>query len=184
MAKNDPQARAEECAKRIPQGGTLLEIGVWRGANTARVLKLRPDVSAVCVDPWAPAQGSYATSGSSDSKIDAAQWAQIHEIAKRNLAPYRGRVSLIKMRAEDFAPLRMKDTYDVIFIDGDHSYAGCSRDIAIWRSIAGKWIGGHDYGKASFPGVAKAVDEAFGEKGFVLGADSTWWAQSKGAVAL
>jgi hypothetical protein len=175
---NDPDARALECAKRIPQGGTFLEIGVWRGANTARILKMRPDVQAVCCDPWALASGSYATSGSSDAKLKTKEeWDFIFARAQRNLSPYKGRFSLVRMGSREFAAYAVKETYDVIFIDADHSYEGCGTDIALWRGRAKHWIGGHDYAKESFPGVKRAVDEAF-PKDLILGADSTWWFKS------
>ncbi len=60
------------------------------------------------------------------------------------------------------------DTFDAIYLDGDHSYAGCKKDldVAIRKIKPGGWIMGHDYqmnmAKArtfySF-GVKKAVDE-------------------------
>lgn len=176
MAKNDPQARAEECAKRIPKGGTFLEIGVWRGANASKVLKLRRDVRATLCDPWALAEGSYATSGSSDSKIDEKAWEQVYATARRNVSPWADRVSFARFTSADFASRVMSETtFDVIFIDGDHSYEGCARDIALWTPHAKCWIGGHDFAKDSFPGVKRAVEEAFGDQDFILGADSTWW---------
>jgi hypothetical protein len=50
------------------------------------------------------------------------------------------------------------------FIDGDHSYEGCRRDIAAWRSkIKSKGLlAGHDF-SAEYPGVMQAVLEAFPE---------------------
>lgn len=178
MAKNDPDARAQECAKRIPKDGTFLEIGVWRGANMSRVARLRPDVQLIGVDPWALAKGSYATSGSSDSKLTAEGFEQVYQIAQRNLAPYASRVTLVRMRGADYAPIfavSKRPRPHVIFIDGDHSYDGCAADIAAWSGLATLWVGGHDFAKASFPGVERAVNEAFGDQGYILGADSTWW---------
>lgn len=53
---------------------------------------------------------------------------------------------------------------DFVFIDADHSYKAVADDIACWRSKvrSGGWLGGHDYSK-KFPGVIKAVDQAFGK---------------------
>lgn len=49
---------------------------------------------------------------------------------------------------------------DILFIDGDHSYEGCKKDIEVWYPYIKK--GGviflHDYDISS-PGVIQAVDE-------------------------
>lgn len=53
---------------------------------------------------------------------------------------------------------------DFVFIDAAHSYRAVQQDIALWtRKVRpGGWLGGHDY-HPRFPGVVRAVDEAFGE---------------------
>jgi hypothetical protein len=50
------------------------------------------------------------------------------------------------------------------FIDGDHSYEGCKRDIAAWwgKIKPGGLLAGHDYSH-EYPGVMQAVTEAFPE---------------------
>ena len=47
---------------------------------------------------------------------------------------------------------------DMVFIDADHSYEGCKRDIETWLPKARKIICGHDYSQ-NWPGVVKVVDE-------------------------
>lgn len=58
---------------------------------------------------------------------------------------------------------------DFIFIDAGHSYEACAADIEHYlpKLAPGGWFGGHDYHQA-FPGVIRAVNEAFGSDGFVL----------------
>jgi predicted O-methyltransferase YrrM len=55
---------------------------------------------------------------------------------------------------------------DFVFIDADHSYEAVKDDIACWapKVRAGGWVGGHDYHPRKFPGVVKAVDEAYGKR--------------------
>ena len=57
--------------------------------------------------------------------------------------------------AQDF-----KNKIDVLFIDGDHSYAGCKRDIEVWypHMKEGGVMLFHD-GDESSPGVVRAVAE-------------------------
>jgi hypothetical protein len=54
---------------------------------------------------------------------------------------------------------------DFIFIDAAHSYEAVKADIASWKAKVrpGGWFGGHDY-HAAFPGVIRAVDEAFPDR--------------------
>ena len=54
---------------------------------------------------------------------------------------------------------------DFIFIDAAHSYLAVKADIAAWlpKLKAGGWFGGHDY-HPKFPGVMRAVDEAFPDR--------------------
>lgn len=54
---------------------------------------------------------------------------------------------------------------DFAFIDAGHSYEAVGSDIALWQPKVreGGWFGGHDYNR-KFPGVMRAVDEAFPEK--------------------
>ena len=176
MPKNDPWARARECAFRIPVKGTLLEIGVWRGDNAHRILKQHPTARLTLVDPWqSPAEHcSYKHSGSSDSRSSQEVFEHHYQECLRKLKPFADRVTVIRMPSTEAAASVLKDKrFDVIFIDADHSYDGCLSDILAWRDHASLWIGGHDYGKASFPGVTQAVNEQYPE--CVLGADSTWW---------
>lgn len=68
---------------------------------------------------------------------------------------------------------------DVVWIDADHSYEGAKADIAAWlpKVRAGGVIGGDDM---PFPGVAKAVREAFGTRAMIGEGDREglpwpWW---------
>lgn len=67
-------------------------------------------------------------------------------------------------RTNDMAASVSLDSMDFVFIDADHSYEAVKDDIAHWcgKVRPGGWVGGHDYHQRKFPGVVKAVDEAFG----------------------
>lgn len=64
--------------------------------------------------------------------------------------------------------LECEYTFDMIYIDGDHSYEGCKKDLMVARTKVkpGGWIMGHDYKmnykktkNTYFFGVKQAVDE-------------------------
>ena len=61
---------------------------------------------------------------------------------------------------------------DLVFIDADHSYAGCSGDIKAYRDkvISGGILSGHDI---DFPGVNKAVREQI--INYDVGPNNVWF---------
>lgn len=63
-----------------------------------------------------------------------------------------------------------------VFIDADHSYAGCAGDIDAWRPAirSGGTIAGHDY-DPSWPGVKLAVEQRFGGRVQIMG--NSWRVQ-------
>jgi predicted O-methyltransferase YrrM len=76
------------------------------------------------------------------------------------------------------AASRFKDySIDLVFIDGDHSYEGCNRDICAWlpKVKVGGLIGGHDYNHPLQGNVKKAVDEFFPQPKIQLGENRTWF---------
>lgn len=154
----------------------MVEVGVWKGDNAGKILRMHPSARLTLVDPWAPASGSYATSGSSDSKLSREEFDRIAEQARGRVARYGKRVEILRMTSLGAAAIMAM--VDVVFIDADHSYEGCYSDIMAWVGHARLWLGGHDYGKKSFPGVSMAVDELCPDA--IGGADSTWWLDMRG----
>jgi predicted O-methyltransferase YrrM len=81
----------------------------------------------------------------------------------------------------DMAANILQGQYDFIFIDGDHSYEQCRKDIVNYLRFVkpGGILSGHNYHKdpnSAHPGVHKSVDEIFGDKvKFVE--DFTWYVQ-------
>lgn len=60
--------------------------------------------------------------------------------------------------------------FDMIYIDGDHSYNGVKKDLEISfeKVKKGGYICGHDYTTVMFPNVVKAVDEFCTDKKLVI----------------
>lgn len=58
---------------------------------------------------------------------------------------------------------------DFVFIDAGHSFHAAQADITNWlpKVREGGWFGGHDY-HPKFPGVIRAVHDAFGESVDIL----------------
>lgn len=58
----------------------------------------------------------------------------------------------------------------LVLLDDDHSYEGCAASIAAWRTAVRDdgLLAGDDFSRVDFPGVVRAVEEAFGKDGFTV----------------
>jgi hypothetical protein len=175
--------RWDEIARRV-KGITrprIAEVGVWRGKGANNILRLVPDAQLTLVDPWVAYAGPKPGE-TADARIDQAEMDRIADAVARD---FRGRARILRMPSVEAASLLhgAGEHFDLVFIDGDHTYEGCKTDVCAWWPLAASWIGGHDYlnprqapdGRDRFPGVTRAVDEAFGDA-VTRGSDSTWWA--------
>ena len=72
-------------------------------------------------------------------------------------------IQKFKMKSEHAVQLFENNSFDVIYIDGLHTYEGVKKDIEMWlpKIKTGGYICGHDYESKHFSGVKKAVDEFF-----------------------
>ena len=95
-----------------------------------------------------------------------------------NMQAYLSKVTMITRSSVFAASLFKDDFFDFIYIDGDHSYRQCKKDIEVWypKVVKGGILAGHDIGHIDFPGVSKAVDEfaSKNSKEIILVGDSEW----------
>lgn len=132
-----------------PEGAKFLEIGSFFGlssAITATAFRDAGNHSAHlhCVDLWEEYFG--ASLGEFQANCESAQvlpWISAYKESSRTVG-------------ERFA----EKTFDVVFIDGDHSYEGCLADLRATLPLVkpGGKIIGHDYAPYSMP-VVNAVQE-------------------------
>lgn len=105
-----------------------------------------------------------------------------------NLGPLLRRwVTILPMLTVDAAATFQDGSIDVVWLDADHSYEGCSADIRAWwpKLKPSGWMGGDDL---EMEGVQQAVTEHFGAE-YEIGpgwADDTgtpryypWWLVQK-----
>ena len=148
----------------------LVEIGSFMGESACLFAQSGKFSKIICVDPWMDIPGNDGNSYNGMSEIE--------KKFDENVAGY-GCIEKFKGTAADLARSgRLDGLYvDMVYIDGLHTYEGCSADIAICRdSIKPKFaFAGHDYTNriAHVVGVKKAVDKAFGKPDAVF-CDNSW----------
>jgi hypothetical protein len=172
----------DEAVAACPEGGTLVEVGVAFGRSVAyltrKVMESGKRIQVVAVDPW---EGKWVF-GPNDAPM------QTHMDRYTKDVPGAGAFHAFLGGMREYAPEELERLTVVrlpsvkaaevfrnchlVFIDGSHEYADVAADIQAWRqnisATSHGILAGHDYDPVQFPGVVRAVEEAFGEhrKGF------------------
>jgi hypothetical protein len=148
------------------------------GRTAQEVLSARPMLQWIMVDAWtAPdPESTYAKSADRIAKNDQRYFDDCYVKTVRATSRYCDRIAIIRDWSAEAAMQIDDASLDCVFIDAEHTYEGVKRDIAIWlpKVRPGGWIGGHDYDNLPrFPGVRRAVDEAFDD--IETDGDCTWF---------
>lgn len=175
--------RAREILSRLPEGSKGVELGVFTGDLSARLL-MREDITLYMVDSWKEhGKGDYAESGDFHASLSQQQ-QDGYRLDATNATEFAGnRRNIMCMDTADGAKYFDDGSLDFVFIDADHSYKGCRADIEAWHPKVrkGGWLCGHDYRNVDYPcfGVEQAVDEFVASTGLKLqlGDNFTWFTQ-------
>lgn len=155
----------------VPDHGTIIELGVWKGRSLCSVADIiqRKRLTVYAVDTF---QG---TPGEELAHLEAKE-GNLQEIFEANMLEAGVRARVYAMTTHEAASL-IHDTFDLIFIDADHSYAGVQMDISDWLPKCRGVIAGHDLNEKA---VARAVNEAFPKVQSYLRPDGAiWWSNTK-----
>ena len=152
------------------------EIGVFAGELSRRLLR-RPDLNLLMVDSWRQhdPDSDYAKTDF-HGKLPQSHQDEYRKIAQKAVEFAGARAQVRVMDSVDAAEQVPDGSLDFVFIDADHTYEGCRRDILAWlpKVRAGGIISGHDYANGEEWGVKRAVDEIFGSP--ETGLNFTWFA--------
>jgi hypothetical protein len=140
---------------------SAVEVGSWKGRST-KVLLDNCKGPVYAVDNW---QGSDMLRALTESQ-------DVYTEFLKNVGHYPN-LKVIKGDSVNMAASFNGVKVDMVFIDAGHSYEDCKADIAAWAPKARRIIAGHDY-SPEWPGVMKAVNEAFGKVDTV---GSIWWVE-------
>ena len=138
------------------------EIGVWKGDTTHYLLK-HTDVYLYAIDLWQTSPG-----------YDTPKWDHNlnKKIAYQKINQFPNRCKIIEGVSWQVADQIPDGSLDFVFIDGDHSEAGVSKDIQAYtpKVKAGGYIMGHDW---DWPSVQAGVRQH--RKDTNLLENGIWW---------
>jgi hypothetical protein len=152
----------------VPTHGVYAEIGVFKGEFSDVLCKVLQPRQLVLIDLFS------GVTNSGDQDGNNMEIVNIGDVYTRLVAVSKRFPALRVMKGDSSSILRSfpNNTFDMIYIDGDHSYEGVKKDlrVALLKVKPGGWIMGHDFGlnfeKARHVyefGVEKAVREMCGQ---------------------
>ena len=154
------------------------EIGVFKAKNSKMLLSALPNLELHMIDRWMEysKKEKSGDTGAFISQFSARQWQNIFIIARRKVADFGDRAKIIKLGSVEASKIYPDGFFDFVFIDGDHSYNGCKKDILSWlpKIKKGGFICGHDYTRN---GVKRSVDKIFRYSEIELEDDKMWFVQ-------
>jgi len=161
----------------------LVEIGCGYGDMSAILATAFPDAVLHLIDPWSNDRGHIVSSPGGYFYKEHESLDQVYVSVCARMADIdkgSGRIVIHREWSPDAAfAWKFLDTVDLVFIDANHSFAGCKNDIIAWKQVldnsrAGRvgpgLLCGHDYGTR---GVDQAIDFCF-HGNVHLGHDGSW----------
>ena len=149
-----------------------LEIGVAMGEHAEQVLRDR-NIYYTGIDQW-----KYDTTMEHEkNKIKnwntQEKWDDIYKSVLKKLSKFEDRASIIRGSSRDVVPT-LVHKYDVIYVDGDHSYEGAKKDLELSLEVLaedGKII----VDDLQYPSVAQAFREFLQENEQLQHKGDTIW---------
>ena len=149
-----------------------LEIGVAMGEHAEQVLRNK-DIYYTGIDQW-----KYDTTMEHEkNKIKnwntQEKWDDVYKSVLKKLSKFEDRASIIRGSSRDVVPT-LVHKYDVIYVDGDHSYEGAKKDLELSLEVLaedGKII----VDDLQYPSVAQAFREFLQENEQLQHKGDTIW---------
>ncbi len=135
--------------EQVPDGGMIAELGCYKGRSLCSIAEVvrRKRIIVTAVDTW-----HYAQNALKEFEENVAAFGLLP-----NVLPWHksSREAALRCHPGDL---------DLVFIDTPHDYDSVIADLKAWlpKVKPGGIIAGHDY-CPQWPGVAKALDEMFGQ---------------------
>lgn len=166
---------ARRAAKRdflfdvVPRGGVVIEVGVFDGDFSERILALNEPRKLHLVDPWFTKDDGTLYDGPTQQFASAEQASARLEDQYRHVTSRfsgeiaSGRIEVHRTLSHLAAPQFPDEHFDWIYVDASHFYDDVKVDLeAFWPKLKrGGYIAGDDYDRRGIweHGVTRAVDE-------------------------
>jgi hypothetical protein len=155
----------DDLLKLLDKNTVGAELGVCDGEFSEKILSTVDPVRLYLIDVW-----RYIDLGYPDGLMvnDNKQAARYRRVVGKFLNDDRVRV--IRDYTAALSEILPPKSLDWIYIDADHSFRGCWKDLEIAKELVrdGGYIMGHDYNRAENYGVIEAVDRFVIEQRCVL----------------
>lgn len=156
-----------------------VELGVWKGETFKHLIANCSDLTLTGVDLYKEQPDNTGpekwTTGENGHKWDHLTY---YKDMLSFCEQYKNRAFILKDYTTEAAIHFDDASIDFVFIDADHGYEGCLKDIATWapKVKKGGYVIGHDI---HFSTVKKAVSEYFKEDKWNTEDDFIWWVEVK-----
>lgn len=155
----------DDFLRLLDKNSTGAELGVCDGAFSEKILEIVDPSRLYLVDVW-----RHIDLGYPDGLMvnDNKQAARYRRVIGKFLDDTR--VRTIRDYTTALLEILPPKSLDWIYIDADHSFRGCWKDLEIADQLVkdAGYILGHDYNQAENYGVVEAVDRFVAERGYVL----------------
>jgi hypothetical protein len=108
----------------FPNNANYLEIGTYAGISALLIKETNPTIDVTCVDPYFP---NAELENRLKYSMDELYYKTLTQISKTD--GYPNGIRLIRGDSKRIIPMFKDDYFDVVFIDGDHSYESVRQDI-------------------------------------------------------
>lgn len=145
--------------QRFNSGSHFVEIGAWKGKSAAfmgvEIANSKKNIKFDCIDMW-----------SDEGFAEQYRGQDVYSVFMNNVSPVADYITAIRSDSVEASTRYADGSLDFVFIDGDHSYAGCKRDILAYlpKMKPNSILAGHDY--AWTPEIRQAVWDVFGENDY------------------
>ncbi len=155
-----------------------VEVGVFRGAMSERILAADRTITLYMVDPWRSLRTpEYVATDDRHHEMSQDEQDDSLKTTLERVLRFGKRARVMRLTSLEAASKFVDSTLDFVFIDGDHSYAAVKADIAAWwpKLVSGGLLSGHDYRDDKNYGVMQAVNEFAVGKDLRKGQNYTWF---------
>ena len=139
---------------RSTNGSHIVEVGAWKGRSTSAMgVMIKNSGKNIKFDVVDTFLGSEE-----HQNQESIQKGTLYSEYINNIAPVEDVVNTIVGDSSNVANFYKDESLDFVFLDGDHSYEGITKDILAWfpKLKPGGILAGDDYSK-EFPNVIKSV---------------------------